>query len=97
MSGGSDAAKGSKPTRTYVYDGVSITAACFLGEDNNFATTDASGRVRVWADVRLVMEWSVPTGSPRSMAASPDSPLLAVASKNTMSPTGPGRGGHVFL
>ncbi len=97
LSGGSDTAKRSQPSGTHVYDGVSITAACFLGEDNNFATTDASGRVRVWGDDGLVMEWSVPTGSPRSIAASPDSPLLAVACKNTMSPTGPGRGGHVFL
>ena len=42
LSGGPDTAKRSQPSGTHVYDGVSITAACFLGEDNNFATTDAS-------------------------------------------------------
>ncbi len=94
---GSEDTERSKPSNTYVYDSVSITAACFLGKDNSFATTDASGRVRVWGDDGLVMEWSVPTGSPRSMAASPDSPLLAVACKSTTSPTGPSKGGHVFL
>ncbi len=97
LSGGPDTAKRSQPSGTYVYDGVSITAACFLGEDHNFATTDASGCVRVWGNDGLVMEWSVPTGSPRSIAASPASRLFAVACKNTTSPTGPRRGGHVFL
>ena len=51
----------------------------------------------MWGNDGLVMEWSVPTGSPRSIAASPDSRLLAVACKNTTLPPGPRRGGHVFL
>ena len=60
-----------------------------LGEyaagDHTLVTVYASGYVRIWKGEEIALEWMLPTGSPRSVAAHPSEPVLAIGCK------GPGR------
>lgn len=59
-----------------------IVAACFLCDGERFAVADAAGNVGVWNHEEQVATWTVPAGSPRTMAAHPGGPWLAIGCKS---------------
>jgi hypothetical protein len=64
------------------YNPNSIVGICSLADGDRWASVSAGGEVCLWDGLTLTRSWQLPeTGSPRSLAAHPDRPLLAVAIK----------------
>jgi hypothetical protein len=58
-----------------------ISASCHLAVGNVLITADRVGVVRAWGHDELLSEWSVPNASPRTLAAHPTLPRIAVGCK----------------
>jgi hypothetical protein len=65
---------------TYTRD--SVVAICTLCDGERWASVDAGGRLRLWRGVTELGAWTLPApGTPRSLAAHPTEPWLAVGIK----------------
>lgn len=58
-----------------------IVGMCFMHDAQHLVMVYASGYVRIWKGEEIVLEWMLPAGSPRSVAAHPSEPLLAIGCK----------------
>lgn len=64
------------------YKPRSVVAICTLCDRRRWVSVDAGGRLRLWRDDTLLAAWTLPTpGSPRSLAAHPTEPWIAVGIK----------------
>ena len=72
---------GDTPAGTHLYSGASIVGMCFMHDAQHLVMVYASGYVRIWKGEEIVLEWMLPAGSPRSVAAHPSEPLLAIGCK----------------
>lgn len=60
-----------------------ITALCFLSDGETLVSADRAGAVRLWRGGKLVASAQIPDGySPRSLAAHPTAPRVAVGCKS---------------
>ena len=73
---------GDTPAGTHLYSGASIVGMCFMHDAQHLVTVYASGYVRIWKGEEVALEWMLPAGSPRSVAAHPSDPLLAIGCKS---------------
>jgi len=65
------------------YNPNSIVGICFLCDRQRWVTVSAGGKVGLWKGGALVRSWDLPQGgSPRSLAAHPTEPWIAVGVKN---------------
>lgn len=65
---------------TYTRD--SVVAICTLCDAERWASVDAGGRLRLWRGRTMLGAWTLPApGTPRSLAAHPTEPWLAVGIK----------------
>ena len=72
---------GDTPAGTHRYSGASIVGMCFMHDAQHLVTVYASGYVRIWKGEEIALEWMLPAGSPRSVAAHPSEPVLAIGCK----------------
>src|SRR5262249_9658620 len=64
------------------YNANSVVGICSLADGDRWASVSAGGEVCLWDGPTLSRSWQLPEpGSPRSLAAHPDRPLLAVGIK----------------
>ena len=64
------------------YNANSIVGLCSLCDGDWWASVNASGDVDIWQSSSLLSTWNLPEpGTPRSLAAHPDRPLIAVGVK----------------
>jgi hypothetical protein len=64
------------------YNPNSIVGLCHLPDGNRWVSVSAGGQVCLWNGTTLAATWQVPEpGSPRSLAAHPDRPWIAVGVK----------------
>jgi hypothetical protein len=64
------------------YTPNSIVGVCSLPDGNRWASVSAGGEVCLWDADKLTSSWQIPEpGSPRSLAAHPDRPWLAIGIK----------------
>ena len=67
------------------YEPTSIVGICYLCGGDLWVTVDASGEINLWCQNKLHYSWQLPyNGSPRSIAAHPKKPWIAVAVKDGM-------------
>ena len=74
--------KGDPQINWATYTPASIVGICSLCDGHRYVTLDASGELVVWENHRPITPWQLPlAGTPRSIAAHPTEPLLAVSLK----------------
>ncbi|MDC0719159.1 hypothetical protein [Nannocystis bainbridge] len=65
---------------TYTRD--SVVAICTLHDETRWVSVDAGGRLRLWQGAQQLGAWTLPApGTPRSLAAHPSEPWIAVGIK----------------
>lgn len=64
------------------YTPNSIVGICSLADGDRWASVSAGGEVSLWEGATIIQSWEIPEpGSPRTLAAHPDRPWVAVGIK----------------
>jgi hypothetical protein len=67
------------------YEPASIVGICYLHEGDFWVTVDAGGEINLWRQEKIYYSFQLPVNSsPRSIAAHPKKPWIAVAVKDGM-------------